>query len=269
MFFSSRSVRFSFHSLLTFALTFAAAAACLSGAQSARAAKPADANDRRVLPEPALPALPAAGGTFRDPVFGTQIMRVTDSRDGKLNGTFYPHWPTLNADSTRLLVKRYETGDAVYSFDPVNFKLGESFVIPRLPDNGTTINEGAIWSTADPDTLYLLGWNGPKLWSLNVRARQYTLVHDFSRDASFSRGDFLWQMSMSADNDTFAFTHKGNAGLVGYTVYRRSTDTVVLDVRSTLEDEVRIDKTGRYLNLYLSQPDTAGKATYILDLATG
>ncbi|MCA1619135.1 MAG: hypothetical protein LC795_07460 [Acidobacteria bacterium] len=124
MFFSSRSARFSFHSLLTCALTFAAAAALLSSAQTASARTPAAQSVRTVFPEPALPALPAAGGTFRDPVFGTEVMRVTDARDGKLNGTFYPHWPTLNADSTRLLVKRYETGDAVYSFDPVNFKLG-------------------------------------------------------------------------------------------------------------------------------------------------
>jgi hypothetical protein len=103
-----------------------------AAAQTPRTPKPADTNDRRVIPEPAAPALPRAGGTFRDPAFGTEVMRVTDERDGKLNGTFYPHWPTLNADSTRLLVKRYDTGDAVYSFDPVNFKLGASRLIPRL-----------------------------------------------------------------------------------------------------------------------------------------
>jgi hypothetical protein len=269
MFFPSRSARFSFHGLLSFALVLAAAA-LLSAARPASARTPAAQSVRAVFPEPTLPALPAAGGTFRDPVFGTEVMRVTGERDGKLNGTFYPHWPTLNADSTRLLVKRYETGDAVYSFDPVNFKLGDYFVIPRLPDNGTTINEGAIWSATDPDTLFILGWKGPKLWALSASTRQYTLVHDFSKDATFAPGDYLWQMSVSADGDTFAFTHKnGSYRTVGYTVYRRSTDTLLIDNKSTLEDEVRIDKTGRYLTLYLSQPDPAGKATYILDLATG
>ncbi|HEX8285847.1 MAG TPA: hypothetical protein VF588_20995, partial [Pyrinomonadaceae bacterium] len=107
MFFSSRFARPSFHSLLSFALTFAAAAAFVSAATTASAQTPAAQSTRTVIPEPALPALPAAGGTFRDPAFGTEVMRVTDARDGKLNGTFYPHWPTLNADSTRLLVKRY------------------------------------------------------------------------------------------------------------------------------------------------------------------
>src|SRR5947199_4888305 len=101
-----------------------------------RAGQTRGADDRRVIPESSPPALPPAGGTFKDAAFGTEIMRVTDERDGKLNGTFYPHWPTFNADSTRLLVKRYETGDAIYSFDPVAFKLGGSRPLPRLPDNG-------------------------------------------------------------------------------------------------------------------------------------
>ena len=199
MFFSSRLARFSFRTILTFTVTFAATV-CLSGTQAVRAQTSNPQTSRTVFPEPALPALPSAGGTLRDPVFGTEVMRVTDERDGALNGNFYPQWPTFNADSTRLLVRRYYPGDAIYSFDPVGFRLGESFVLPRLPDNGTTINEGAIWSSTDPDTLYVLGWTGPKLWSFNARTRQYKLVHDFSRDASFSPGDYLWQMSMSADD---------------------------------------------------------------------
>src|SRR5947209_6814655 len=118
-----------------------------AGSTPARAPQSRVAEDRRVIPDSPPPQLPPAGGTFRDPAFGAEIMRVTDERDGKLNGTFYPHWPTFNADSTRLLVKRYETGDAIYSFDPAAFKLGGSRPLPRLPDNGVLITEGAIWST--------------------------------------------------------------------------------------------------------------------------
>jgi hypothetical protein len=239
-------------------------------ARDARAAKPADANDRRVIPEPPLPALPRAGGTYRDPVFGTEVMRVTDERDGKLNGTFYPHWPTLNADSTRLLVKRYDTGDAVYSFDPVNFKLGASRLIPRLPDNGILITEGAIWSTTDPDTLYGPTFNGPYLWALNVSTGAYKLVKDFRREKGFSPKDYLWQMSMSADGDTFAFTHKdGSYKTVGYAAYRRSTDSVLLLEASADADEVRLDKSGRYLIAYLTHPDASGNDTYVHDLSKG
>ncbi|HKP87893.1 MAG TPA: Ig and FN3 domain-containing protein, partial [Blastocatellia bacterium] len=57
--------------------------------------------DKNVYPEPPAPALPAAGGTFRDPVFGTTIMRVTDERDGPFNVTNYSYYPSFNKDSTR------------------------------------------------------------------------------------------------------------------------------------------------------------------------
>jgi hypothetical protein len=238
-----------------------------SGTRDARQPKPADANDRRVIPEPAAPALPRAGGTFRDPAFGTEVMRVTDERDGKLNGTFYPHWPTLNSDSTRLLVKRYDTGDAVYSFDPVNFKLGASRLIPRLPDNGILITEGAMWSPVDPNTLYGPTFNGPYLWALNVSTNSYKLVKDFRRERGFSPKDYLWQMSMSADGDTFAFTHKnGSYKTIGYGVYRRSDDSVLLLEAGADVDEVRLDKGGRYLIAYLANPDASGRDLYVHDL---
>jgi hypothetical protein len=266
--FTSRLSHRSLRTLINFALVFAATVCALSS-QTAHAQEASDPRtSNAIIPEPPLPVLPAAGGKFRDPAFGTEIMRVTDERDGAENGNFYPHWPTFNSNSTRLLVKRRDTGDAIYTFNPDTFTLGTSYVIPRLPDNGTTITEGAIWSATDPDTLFILGWTG-KLWALNASTRQYTLVHDFTREQTFSPGDFLWQMSMSGDGDIFAFSHKGNAGLVGYTVYKRSTDTMVMDVKSTKEDEVRIDKTGRFLGLFLSEVGADGFACFVLDLQTG
>ncbi|PYS97476.1 MAG: hypothetical protein DMF65_11725 [Acidobacteria bacterium] len=236
----------------------------------ARAAQSRVADERRVIPDTPPPKLPAAGGTFKDPAFGAEIMRVTDERDGKLNGTFYPHWPTFNADSTRLLVKRYETGDATYSFDPAAFRLGESRPLPRLPDNGVLITEGAIWSTTDPDTLYGATFNGPYLWALNVASGRYTLVKDLKREPGFKASDYLWQMSMSADCDAFAFTHK-NASYktVGYGVYRRSTDSLLLNEVSADVDEVRLDKSGHYLIAYLTHPDAKGYDLYVHDLRAG
>jgi len=52
--------------------------------------------DLGVYPEPAAPPLPPARGKFVDPTFGTEIMRVTDERDGQYNGTEYSYWSTLN-----------------------------------------------------------------------------------------------------------------------------------------------------------------------------
>jgi hypothetical protein len=228
-----------------------------------------DGTDRRVYPEPPLPELPAAGGKFRDPVFGTEIMRVTDERDGKSNGTFYPLWPTLNADSTRLLARSSEVGDRLYDFDPTAFRLGRKSPLPRLPDNGVLITEGAIWSPRDPDTLYGGTFNGPMLWALNVARQTYTLVKDFTREPGFTKGDYIWQMSMSADEDVFAFTHKNAAyKVVGYTVWRRSTNKLLINSNSAIEDEVRLDKSGRYLLRYLATKDN-GFDCYVVDMQTG
>jgi hypothetical protein len=244
--------------------------AATAQAPATNSRRAATKSDRRVYPEPPLPALPRAGGTFVDPTFGTEIMRVTDERDGKSCGTYYPYWPTLNADSTRLLVRRAQAGDAIYEFDPVNFKLGKSYVVPRLPDGGAFITEGATWSATDPDTLYGGTFSGPRLLAFDAAARTYKVVRDFSREEGFSPRDYLWQMSMSEDSDTFAFTHRNSSyQVVGYLVYRRSTDRVLLNVRSTIEDEVQLDKTGRYLQLPLAEADKSGKSYYIQDLQAG
>src|SRR5207237_6868695 len=143
----------SVRSLLNFALAFAAVA-LITGAWTARAQEATDPQtSSAVFAEPPLPPLPTAGGKFRDPVFGTEIMRVTDARYGAQNGTFYPHWPTFNADSTRLLVRRRDTDDAIYAFNPDNFTLGDKYVVPLLTVNACTITEEAMCSSSAVDTL--------------------------------------------------------------------------------------------------------------------
>jgi hypothetical protein len=224
--------------------------------------------DRRVYPEPPLPSLPRAGGKFRDPAFGTELMRVTDEADGASNGTFYSYWPTFNSNSTRLLARR-ANGDSLYEFNPNTFTLGARFEVPRTPDNATLVTEGAVWSATDPDTLYATAWNGPRLWAVNARTRTCSLVHDFGR-ADMASTDFLWQMSVSDDGDVFAFTHKNrNYKVVGYTVYRRSSNRVILEVKVPSLNEVRVDKTGRYLIVSPDGPGVHGWVCLIRDLQTG
>jgi hypothetical protein len=142
----------------------------------------ADKTDRRVYPEPPLPRLPSAGGKITDPVFNTEIMRVTDERDGRSSGTYYAYWPTFNSNSTRLLVKKDGGDAALYEFDPQSFRLGASKPFPRLPDGGSLITEGAIWSASDPNVLYGVESGKPRLWALKVATRTFTLIRDFDDD---------------------------------------------------------------------------------------
>ncbi|HEX8455694.1 MAG TPA: hypothetical protein VF656_00090 [Pyrinomonadaceae bacterium] len=216
----------------------------------------------------AVPALPAAGGKLFDPVFGTEIMRVTDGRDGANGaGTSYSYWPTFNADNTRLLVMGAggEAGVALYDFDPANFRLGAKQQLPLL-NGGYPFTYDLTWSHNEPDILY--GHMGASLWRYNARTRAYTLAFDLS--ARLPAGYYFAQGSLSADDDVFACTlqQSGTWAVVGYLAYRRSTDTIIY--RSTDDhNEVRIDKSGRYLFVNTNDQGVGKIEVQIIDLVTG
>ena len=177
-----------------------------------RAARPIGLKtDRAVYRKPPLPSLPRAGGKFIDPVFGTEIMRATDEADGPAPGlgTYYSHWPTFNANNTRLLIRKGHTGDAILkTFDPVNFRLGSGReILPLEYPSGFGLSwESSIWSHSDPDVVYTFANDrkgGMRLYAYDVARKEFKLLKDFS---SIARGrDFLRQMYVSADDDVFGW----------------------------------------------------------------
>src|ERR1044072_6381977 len=142
---------------ILFALTLIPA---ITGTLAARAQTLGYITDRGVYPEPPLAEPSAAGQTYRDPTFGTQIMRVTDSSDCPAPGcgTWYSNWPTFNADNTRLLIRRGESGDMfIRAFDPVGFTLGPILRVNPIV-GGTIPNwKGGTASRPDPDLLVVVG----------------------------------------------------------------------------------------------------------------
>ena len=231
-----------------------------------------------------LPPLPHAGGKWRDEVFGTEIMRATDEDDHGSPGlsTFYSHWPTFNADNTRLLIRKGNGGDAMLKdFDPVNFKLGAGHALPNLPGGASVAWEGATWSNIDPNIIYCHASyydGGMKLYKYDVRdgtSSGYTLIHNFG---SYNEGnDFLRQMYVSGDDDVFCFLHV-RAGVndnepVYYFVYRRSTNTVLYHNPASAYtggiNEVHVDKSGHWLVIALNQTQSDGRRARYLNLDTG
>ncbi|HLL74680.1 MAG TPA: hypothetical protein VK421_05400, partial [Pyrinomonadaceae bacterium] len=214
-----------------------------------------------------VPALPAAGGKFRDPVFGTEIMRVTDERDGSSAGTSYSYWPTFNSDNTRLLVMGAgEAGCAIYDFDPVNFVRGAKHQLPLL-GGGYLFSTDLIWSASDPDVLY--GHTGAALYAYNVRARTYTKLFDLA--SRLRPGHAFFQASLSRDGDVFAATLKDTSKgwrVAGYVAYRRSTDAILYR-SSDDHNEVRVDKSGRYLFVNTNDQGVGKIEVKIVDLLTG
>jgi len=227
-------------------LLLAAAAAAPLGARAAagEGEGPRVRTDRAVIEPPPAPPLPKAGGVLADPAFGTRILRVTDERDGPENQHAYSYWCAMNADSTRLIVSSGGR-PMLYRFDPRAFRLlGKEALLARPPPGGGTPGwEDAVWSARDPGLLYCR--EGLRLWACNVRTGAYTLVKDFSKDLPPGH---LRQMSASDDGQTFAFSRQEPKWrVVGYLVWRRGEDRILLRRDTTQLDEVQVDKTGRYL----------------------
>lgn len=236
--------------------------------------------DRRIYRKPPLPRLPRGGGTFNDPIFGTEIMRATDESDGPAPGlgTYYSHWPTFNLDNTRLLIRQGETGRAIVkSFDPVNFKIspGHEYLPIEYPLHFSLSWESAIWSHNDRDVIYTFCNDfkgGMRAYAYNVARKTFKLLKDFS-SLSHGQPDYLHQMNMSADDDVFSWSHMRvgrNGEPLAYLVWRRSTDKVLFDVPNTMDfNEVHVDKSGHWLNIPLNKPLPDGDSMEFLNLDTG
>jgi len=220
--------------------------------------------DRGVYPEPALPALPSAGGIIVDPTFGTQIMRISDESDGSFNRTAYSNWPTFNVDNTRL----HFHGDVptLYDFDPETFTLGAK---SQLWESANVDWEDAIWSGSDPDVIYRR--EGYKLYSHNVVTETSTLLKDFTdllpEELSVHR---LGHMSMSLDDNRFAFTFKPSQYANqddGYLAWDRATEELLVS-KVESNHAVHLDKTGQYLLVKTGLGGAGQTAARVVDLDT-
>jgi len=194
--------------------------------------------DFEVRQVPPLPE-PQARGPFRDPVFGSCLVRVTDqtidlSPDDESPGlkNEYSRVQSFNADGSRLVVRGTEMTWYLYDADTLQ-------PLAQLP-----IAVDPRWDPHDPDVVYYS--DETRLTSYNVETAEQALVHDFTDDfpdqdlasvwgryeGSPSRDGRYWGL-MAQDED-------GNA--VAFVVYDRQTDQVTIrDVRGVPEVEVGID----------------------------
>jgi hypothetical protein len=208
-------------------------------------------------------------------------MRATDESDGPAPGlgTYYSHWPTFNANNTRLLIRKGHTGDAILkTFEPVNFRIGAGReILPLEYPRGFGLSwESSIWSHADPDIVYTFASDrkgGMRLYAYDVARKEFKLLKDFS---SIARGrDYLSQMYVSADDDVFCWLLKrvGVDDPLGYIVYKRSTNRILYNNPGSAYvggiNEVHLDKSGRWLTIHLNQTQPDNSATRILNLQTG
>jgi hypothetical protein len=115
--------------------------------------------DPKPSPSPP-PALGPANSIFRDPTFGSRILRVTD---GNTAGgmSIIPedagYFRTWNADATALKLKNTNGKSWWVSFDPVSFTVGGGSSPPTL--HPLNIDYSWDWSAVNPDLIYFLNGN--------------------------------------------------------------------------------------------------------------
>jgi hypothetical protein len=221
--------------------------------------------DRGVYP-PLPVKLPEPGETFVDPTFGTRILRVTGPQDGPRNQHAYSYWPSFNQDNTHFLIDR-SGRPTLYRFDPGELKiLGSRPVFSgRTPDGSTPGWEDVIFSGRDPDLLFC--HSGLKLWCYRIRTGEYKLVKDFSKELPPGH---LHQMSKSLDDHTFGFSRQDpRYKVVGYLVWKRDADQIVLRQDTENLDEIQVDKSGRFCVIKTGRQGKGVVEVRLADLGTG
>ncbi len=236
--------------------------------------------DTNVHEQGATPTLPAAGSTYIDTVYGTEVLRVTDRVNGHatLNVHNYASdGSSFNCDSTRFVILQgTSSGHAkLYAFSPstMSFTPGAETTVQF---NHTLEWTFIQWDRDDPDILYGIEANTKNLYQLDVSVASvgsetgYTLLKDFGTvtalDDAFADlaaapgGDEnLSYLQVSADDNIFAFLvgkvdgHSGNQNNLGVVAaWNRTTDTTTVVDMDALYGErylhaVLLDKAGDYL----------------------
>jgi hypothetical protein len=200
------------------------------------------------LPEPP-PRVP-----FRDPVFGTCLVRVTDRRadlspDDPSPGlkNEYSRVQSFNADGSRVLVRSIEANWYLYDAHTLQ-PLGQ------LP-----LEVEPRWDASNPDLLYHI--DETRLMAYNVRSGEQSLVHDFDMDFPDQSLAAVWtryEGSPSLDSRYWGLMAQDQEWLtVALLVYDRVEDRVIAtrDMREMSEiereiDSVTISPLGNYFLAY-------------------
>jgi hypothetical protein len=197
--------------------------------------QPPFVTDFDVRQTPDLPE-PAARVPFRDPVFGTCLVRVTDrttdlSPEDPSAGlkNEYSRVQSFNADGSRFLVRSIEANWYLYDADSLQ-PLGQ------LP-----LEVEPRWDASDPDLIYHT--DEARLMAYNVRNGEQSLVHDFAPDFAGQSLAAVWtryEGSPSLDGRYWGFMAQDEDWqIVALLVYDQVEDRMI--ARRDTPDRPEID----------------------------
>jgi hypothetical protein len=193
--------------------------------------------DCEVHKPPSL-AEPQPRSPFRDPLFGTCLVRVTDrnadlSPDDPSRGmkNEYSRVQSFNADGTYILVRSIEAEWYLYDVSSLQ-------PLSRLP-----LGPEPRWDAQDPNLIYYN--DETRLMAYNVGTGQETLVHDFANDFPGQSLAAVWtryEGRPSMDSRYWGLMAEDEEWLpAAFVVYDRLNDQVtVRDMRGVpgIEDDV-------------------------------
>ena len=200
---------------------------------------------------------PPARLPFRDPVFGTCLVRVTDRARDLAQGDAssglkneYSRVQSFNADGTRILVLGLEA--MWYLYDARSLQ-----PLGQLPFSGPA---DPRWSADDPNVIYYS--EETRLMSYNLQSGEQTTVHDFASDFPGQTLSAVWaryEGSPSFDGNTWGLMAEDENWLTSaFLVYDLPSDRVIasLDTRGWPEeareiDSVTISPLGNYFLAYM------------------
>ncbi len=209
---------------------------------------PSFITDFEVRVPPSL-AQPAPRSPFRDPIFGTCLVRVTDHRAdlGPEDGSRglkneYSRVGSFNADGSCILV--YGTDGEWFLYDAASLK----------PLGRLSLGIEPRWDGQDPNLIYYT--DELRLMAYDVAAGQGRVVHDFAADLPGQSVAAVWtryEGRPSMDTRYWGLMAEDQEWLpVAFVVYDRLSDTVtVRDMRGTAGiqddvDHVTISPLGTY-----------------------
>lgn len=214
--------------------------------------------DQTVYQAPDMPE-PSPRVRFKDPVFGTCVVRVTDrTKDLDPSDTSpglkneYSRVQSFNSNETRILVRGIAATWYVYdasTLQPLRLLPFAGAVDPR-------------WDANDPYVIYYS--DGTRLMKCDIRSGQLSLVHDFAADFPGQSLTAVWtryEGSPSLDGrywGLMAQTVDSSGGwhVVAFLVYDQQTDRVIAkrDMRGVAGadqvDSVSISPLGNYFVAY-------------------
>jgi hypothetical protein len=211
--------------------------------------QPALITDLAVYQTPDL-AEPAARAPFRDPVFGTCLIRVTD-RDVELaddddSGGLkneYSRVQSFNTDGSLLVARGTEA--TWYLYDVASLR-----PLGQLP-----IEVEPRWDADDPHLIYFI--DETRLMALDVGSGERRTVHDFAHDLEGQSATFVWtryEGSPSFDTCTWGLMAQDDEGTVlAFLIYDLADDrvTATRPLSAGYEvDSVTISPLGTYFLAY-------------------